>query len=119
MIEFSLVLSVLLLLTLGTIDVARFVWAYNEIENAVDITARCKAVDQYNTCPNPQTYFDSFMNLTSGTVITSGQTTCGIRPDGVAQQGYSVTATYNFTPVIWKLSSTTISVSRCYPLGLW
>ena len=120
MIEFALVLSTLLFGTLGLMDVSRLLWSYNEIENAVDISARCGAVDQYGTCPQIQTYFNSFMLVTSGVnIISDASAVCGTNPIGISQTGYMITATYNFNAIIWPLSSKSITISRCYPKGTW
>lgn len=120
MIEFALVLATLLLGTLGLIDVSRLLWSYNEIENAVDISTRCGAVDQYGTCPQIQTYFSSLMLVTSPVNITSNAAaTCGTNPSGIGQTGYMITATYSFNAIVWPLSSRTITISRCYPKGTW
>lgn len=120
MIEFAFVLSTLILGTLGMMDVSRFIWAYNEIENAVDIAARCGAVDQYGTCPSITNYFNSYMIVTPSVTVTSDATaSCGKNPYGTSQVGYKVTATYNFIPIAWPLTNKAVSISRCYPTGKW
>ena len=120
MIELAFVLSTLILGTLGLMDVSRFIWAYNEIENAVDITARCGAVDQYSTCSSITDYFNSYMIVTPNITVTSEPgATCGNNPSGSVQSGYKVTATYQFSSHVWPLSNKSINISRCYPTGKW
>jgi Flp pilus assembly protein TadG len=120
MVELSLVLATLLLTTLGLMDVARLLWTYNEIENAVDITARCGAIDQYSTCANPQTYFSSFLTMTSNTtIVINSNASCGVNPSGSSQIGNKVTATYRFDAIVWPLASTSIVITRCYAKSNW
>lgn len=120
MVEFSLVLATLLLTTLGLMDVTRLLYTYNEIENAVDITARCGAIDQYNTCANPQSYFSSFLTMTTNaTIVINSNASCGMNPNGSSQIGNKVTATYQFNATVWPLASKTIVINRCYAKANW
>lgn len=120
MIEFSLIIATLILSTLGLMDASRLLWTYNELENAVDITARCGAIDQYGSCSSPQTYLNSFLITTSNaTIISNPNAACGTGPGGSTQIGSKVTATYQFNAVIWPLASTTIVISRCYAKANW
>ena len=117
--EYGLLLPALLLLILGTTDVARLIWTYTTLHRAVEASARCAAVDPI-ACGTPAQIASHAANEAWGLVVapsvfTSQTQACGAQ----------VTADYDFTLLIpWvggtppqnQMRAVRLTVTACYPL---
>jgi Flp pilus assembly protein TadG len=108
--DFSLVLPLLLILTLGVMDFGRLFWTKMTMSRAASAAARCFAMNS-NTCPSAdtaQTYASQQAWGTSNVTFNAATAACGAQ----------VTATYNFTFIVpwWPgANPLALSTTTCYP----
>lgn len=121
-IEFGLILPVLLMLTLGIIDVGRLFWANMTLARATEAAARCAAVNNAALCANVSTYAkDQAWGIAPAdiAVTVNAAATCG-----GAQAGVQVSTTYVFQFVTpWfdpiqpfgDANRMTLNATACFP----
>ena len=115
--EYGILLPALVLLMLGSMDVARLIWTYTTLHRAVEASARCAAINPA-ACGSANLVTSRAVTEAWGLPVTAEmfslqQQGCGAR----------VTANYSFSLLIPWLSqspdtlpnSITLTVSACYP----
>lgn len=118
-IEYGLILPVLLLLTLGIMDIGRLLWTYITLTRAAEAAARCAAVNT-TLCGTSSAVQDYAVQQAWGlNDVTAAQFALTD-----ASCGKQVTATYNFQFIIpWpgtasplgSSNAITLSATACYP----
>lgn len=118
-IEYGLILPVLLLLTLGIMDIGRLLWTYITLTRATEAAARCAAVNT-TLCGTSSAVQDYAVQQAWGlNDVTAAQIAVMD-----ASCGKQVTATYNFKFIIpWpgtasplgSSNAITLSATACYP----
>jgi Flp pilus assembly protein TadG len=105
--EYGLVLPVLMLLTLGIIDVGRLMWVYNSLFRTISAAARCASIDssRCSTSSQIQTYAAAGawgMTIPASTFKVT-YPSCGVQ----------VSANYSFTFSTPGIGSITLMPSAC------
>lgn len=113
--EFALVFPVAIAMLFALIDGGRLLWTLEDASRVTAQTARCGAVDTTGACPNLVNYANSIDHPMSPIQYTASTTTCGRKPDGTSQAGVLVTATINFTFILFGPPSfRTWTIRTCY-----
>jgi Flp pilus assembly protein TadG len=131
-IEYALILPVMLLFTLGIMDIGRLLWTYITLTRATEAAARCGAVNTTVACPATNgaccTPIASYAATAAWGIndATAGMFTVTTPQCGGAQPGVQVAATYTFTFITpWFPSfsasapfgapTMTLNATACYP----
>ena len=111
-VEYAIVLPVLLLLTLGAMDIARLLWTNITLARATEAAARCGAVSAA-TCPTTSLAGYAAgqawgLRAISADNFTASTPSCGVQ----------VVGTYAFQFLVpWSFGRTTMTLTAaaCYP----
>ncbi len=117
--EFGLVLPLLMMLLLGLIDASRLLWSYTTLLEAVQVSARCAAVDAKDCGTLAQVQAHAAQAAWGLQLASSAFTVttpaCGIQVNG--------TMIYNFiTPWFYVAepfgldNTVTLNAAACYPV---
>lgn len=109
-IEFALVLPVLLLFTLGLIDVGRLLWTQTTLDRAVLAAARCAAINA-TTCGTTAHIQSYAVTQAYGLSITSSAFTV---TSGTGHICVSASRTYHLI-IPWAGDTLNLSANACYP----
>lgn len=118
-VEYALILPVLLLFTLGIIDVGRLLWSHATLQRAVDAAARCGAVGAA-ACGTPSQIASyavgqAFGLTVDATAFSVSTPACGIAVTGTMQFIFIIP--WIGTPGPFGASNAiTLGATGCYPL---
>ncbi len=107
--EYALVLPALLMLTIGTMDVARLIWTSTTLARAAETAARCGAIDVV-ACP-----LDGLPAYAASEVWGVAGITAANFSASAAACGVQVVGTYTFRFVLPWPATTTLSPTACFP----
>ena len=111
-IEFALVLPILLALVFGTIEFGRFMWVRTSLQGAVEVTARCSALNNAN-CETAALARDFAARSSAGVNVSPSAFTVSTAPCGaIVSASYPFNSLVPFVPI-----NPTISVSACHKMG--
>lgn len=111
-VEYGIILPVLLMLTLGIIDMGRLIWTQTTLDRAVEAAARCGAVNaiECGTVAQLQSYAvgEAYGLTIQASDFTVSTEACGVQ----------VAARYPFRIVIpWvDVTQLTLTATACYPV---
>lgn len=111
-IEFALVLPVLLLFTLGLIDVGRLLWTQTTLDRAVQAAARCAAVNSA-TCGTTAHVQSYAVTQAYGLSINSSAFTV---TSGTGNICVNATMVYHLI-IPWVDDTLNLSANACYPVS--
>jgi Flp pilus assembly protein TadG len=110
-IELALLFPVFLLMILGVIEFGRALWTQSALQYAVQVAARCGAVDT-TTCSSPNTVVTYAVAQSLPLTVPSADFTASTQTCGS-----SVSVTYPFDFVVPRLLpyNITLTAQACYP----
>ena len=120
-VEFALISTALLTLSLGTLELAVLGWAESVLQDAAELTARCVALSS-TLCPNPAQYGATLAQnaLFNGAVASSEVAVTSATSCGAATGTYAVVTIsahhWSGTSLVSSLSQTAIVAQACYPV---
>jgi uncharacterized membrane protein len=108
-VEFALIVPGFLMLVIGAIDVGRVLWSQVTLQRAVEVAARCGAVDAVR-CGTPgqvQTFASERSLFAPPAAFDVVPAACGV----------SVTASfeYSLSTALLGVPNLTLTASACYP----
>jgi len=111
--EFALILAPLIMLTLGSINLAAMVYTSSALHYAVENTARWTAIKATGGAMPSSTALQArgasvYRGATTNVTFTGVQAACGIKITGVANYNFTTGLTSNTVPM---------SATACYPMG--
>jgi Flp pilus assembly protein TadG len=119
LVEYGMVLPVLLLFLLGMLDTGRLLWTYTTLNRAVELSARCGAVDT-TRCSTTTAVRNVAVTEAWGLQITAAAFTATAEACGMSVRG-----TYDFTFIIpWLVvpvpygdaNTIRLTARACFPL---
>ena len=121
-VEFALISSALLLVTLGTLELGLLGWTESVLQDAAELTARCVALNSA-LCPNPSQYGAALAQngLFGGAVLSSEVAITTATSCGAASGTYAVATItahrWSGTGLVSSLSRSAIVAQACYPVS--
>lgn len=124
-IEFSLVIGALLLLLISTIEVARFMWTAQALEDAAIVGARCLGIlgpDCANgdaVEPAQATAFIQQAALSRGVALAPESISLALDEGCALETGFMrVGLTVSFDSVVPGLTGKTVAAEACFPAAI-
>jgi Flp pilus assembly protein TadG len=110
-IETAIVFPVFIVMVLGVFEFGRALWTQSALQYAVEVAARCGAVD-VSTCASPSQVISYAVTESQPLTIPSADFSASVQTCGS-----SVSVSYPFTFVVPQLFpfDITLSAQACYP----
>jgi Flp pilus assembly protein TadG len=121
--ETAIVLPVFLLIVLGTVEWARFLWTRQAITHVADLTGRCYALNSsLCTGTNSPASFAVALAAKDGIQLTTDMVTAGSQPSCTSSSGgsiayYTVSISYTFQSAFTALLSLPSGISSSSRYG--
>lgn len=108
-VEFAIVVLPLFMMIYGALEGGRLLWIQNQVQSAVEVSARCAAIDTTDCGTTAQVQAYAAALVQGETVAATDFTVTD------AACGKQVTASVPYTPMLLSMFSMTLSASYCRP----